>query len=384
MKKIIVLFMLVMATIGVHAQFSISNSTQRRVIVAYELGSDGYYKRVTKKSVERVDNIVGSYAYDKKAQNLYVITPSSNIVITLTKDYAKIIKKNKSIPQVAEEELDVLVQKYSKQLDDKYTALNETRTKHIQDSIAKAKADSIEIVKLKEERLAKLKKERSDYMETHNWRMVPTGNKSLYCDECEKSFSEDSLFTIGIKNDTIYYFTRTDGRLGYTYITGHKSELSQSLKEYSPFRYHYEIFKDSLTDESEDYDMITNELSYHYLDEYVKRLKKRAPYGFFTDWGWDSEYSCISFHFNYMNTNRNTIKYIDVYFKVTNDVGDLRKTGHFQGTGPLREFESASWEWDTSYYYVSGDASNMNITKVILTYMNGTKKVLTGNLLVFE
>lgn len=71
--------MLVMATIGVHAQFSISNSTQRRVIVAYELGSDGYYKRVTKKSVERVDNIVGSYAYDKKAQNLYVITPSSNI-----------------------------------------------------------------------------------------------------------------------------------------------------------------------------------------------------------------------------------------------------------------------------------------------------------------
>ena len=48
MKKIIVLFMLVMATIGVHAQFSISNSTQRRVIVAYELGSDGYYKRVTK------------------------------------------------------------------------------------------------------------------------------------------------------------------------------------------------------------------------------------------------------------------------------------------------------------------------------------------------
>ena len=359
-------------------------TTGQPIPISHRIGIDGYYKRVTKKSVERVDNIVGSYAYDKKAQNLYVITPYSNLVITLTKDYAKIIKKNKSIPQVAEDELDMLVQKYSKQLDDKYTALNDARTRHIQDSIAKAKADSIEIEKLKAERLAKLKKERSDYMETHNWRMVPTGNKSLYCDECEKSFSEDSLFTIGIKNDTIYYFTRTDGRLGYTYITGHKSELSQSLKEYSPFRYHYEIFKDSLTDESEDYDMITSELSYHYLDEYVKRLKKRAPYGFFTDWGWDSEYSCISFNFNYMNTNRNTIKYIDVYFKVTNDVGDLRKTGHFQGTGPLREFESASWEWDTSYYYVSGDASNMNITKVILTYMNGTKKVLTGKLLVFE
>lgn len=84
-------------------------------------------------------------------------------------------------------------------MDDKYTALNEARTKHIQDSIAKAKADSIEIETLKAKRLTKLKKERTDYMQTHNWRMVPTGNKSLYCDECEKSFSEDSLFTIGIK-----------------------------------------------------------------------------------------------------------------------------------------------------------------------------------------
>lgn len=85
-----------------------------------------------------------------------------------------------------------------------------------------------------------------------------------------------------------------------------------------------------------------------------------------------------------MNTNSKTIRYIDVYFKVTNGVGDVRKVGHFQGTGPLKEFESGSWEWDSSSYYVAGDASNMNITKVILTYMNGTKKVLTGNLLVFE
>ena len=148
--------------------------------------------------------------------------------------------------------------------------------------------------------------------------------------------------------------------------------------------YHYEIFKDSFTKDSVDYDIITDRFSLYYFDEYVKRLKKRTPYGFFTNWGWDTEYSCISFHFNYLNTNRNTIKYIDVYFKVTNNVGDLRRSDHFQSTGPLGELESASWEWNASYYYVSGDASNMRITKVILTYMNGSKKVLTGNLLVFE
>ena len=37
---------------------------------------------------------------------------------------------------------------------------------------------------------------------------------------------------------------------------------------------------------------------------------------------------------------------------------------------------SANWSWDSSSYYVAGDASNMEITKVILTYMNGTQKVL--------
>lgn len=93
------------------------------------------------------------------------------------------------------------------------------------------------------------------------------------------------------------------------------------------------------------------------------------------DWGWDDEFS-VSFHFDYVNINPKTIKYIDVYWKITNDVGDVRKTGHFKGTGPLKQYMSANWSWDSSSYYVAGDASNMEITKVILTYMNGTQKVL--------
>jgi hypothetical protein len=74
-----------------------------------------------------------------------------------------------------------------------------------------------------------------------------------------------------------------------------------------------------------------------------------------------------------MNTNSKTIRYIDVYFKVTMVLVMLEKSDTFRNR-PLKEFESGSWEWDSSSYYVAGDASNMNITKVILTYMNGTKK----------
>ena len=384
MKKVIALFVFVLTTMSSYAQFSSSNSIIRKTLVAYELGNDGYYRRVTDKMVDYVSGIEANYAYDKKAQNLYVLTKNSNTIITLTKDYAKIIKKNKTIPQLKDEELDAMVSKYTKQLDDKYAALNDARTKHIQDSIAKAKADSIEAERQKALKLAKLKKQREDYMSEHNWRWAPTGDISLYCPVCEKSFSEDSLLTLGVKNDSIFYFTRTEGSLGLAYLEGHKSQLSTKLKEYSPFRNHYEIYRDSLTKDSIDYDLVTAGVSYNYFTDYINRLKKEAPYGFFQSWGWDDEYSVISFNFSYMNTNSKTIRYIDVYFKVTNGVGDVRKVGHFQGTGPLKEFESGSWEWDSSSYYVAGDASNMNITKVILTYMNGTKKVLTGNLLVFE
>ena len=380
MKRAFFILIMMVIAIGGHAQFTQDNSILRKVISGYELNSDGYYHKITNKLVSHVTGIEGSYAYDKTAQNLYVITPYSNIVITLTKDNAKIFKKNKAIPQLSDEELDVEIQRQTKLLDEKFLALNEARAKHIQDSIAKAISDYIAA----EKQIAKLKKERSDYMNAHNWHWTPTGDIPLYCTSCESYISEDSLLTIGIANDTIYYFTSKEGKLGQSYLEGHKSQLEKRLKEHKPLRYHYEIFKDSLTKDSVDYDYVTTALSYSYFGEYISYLKKRAPYGFFTNWGWDSEYSCISFHFNYLNTSTQTIKYIDVYFRVTNDVGDVRKTGHFQGTGPLGEFESATWQWDTSSYYVAGDASKMSITKVILTYMNGAKKVLTGNLIVVD
>lgn len=391
MKKLLFLFCMMAVTLCAHGQFTVYNSMQRKFITTYELGSDGYYKRVTQKQVTSIDEVEKYYAYDKKERNLYVLTPKGNAVITLTQNEAKRYKKDKSVPQLKGEALYVAIAQHTKLIDEKYAALNEARTKQIQDSIkaredsiAKAIADSIAAERQREAKLAQEKKAQEDYRNSHDWHNVPTNNISLYCDDCEHDFAEDSLLAIGIDKNNIYYFTEEEGHLGYTYIEGHKSQIPQSLWDYAPFKYHYEAFKDSLTDDSEDYDQLEAALSYGFLGDYIQQVKKRAPYGFFVDWDWGTEYSCISFDFRYMNTNAKTIKYIDVYFKVTNDVGDVRKTGHFQGTGPLEAGESASWEWDTSSYYVAGDATNMSITKVILTYMNGTKKVLTGNLLVFE
>jgi hypothetical protein len=89
----------------------------------------------------------------------------------------------------------------------------------------------------------------------------------------------------------------------------------------------------------------------------------------------------ITFDFSYVNMNKKTIKYIDIYFCVTNDVNDICRTGHFKGIGPLKEFGSANWSWDRSSYFVSGDASNMKLTKIIITYMDGTQKILSKNMI---
>lgn len=69
---------------------------------------------------------------------------------------------------------------------------------------------------------------------------------------------------------------------------------------------------------------------------------------------------------------------------VRNDVGDIRGRGSFSGTGPVESMNSASWEWNHSSYYVAGDASKMSITKVVITYMNGTTKTLTGNNIIIN
>lgn len=55
----------------------------------------------------------------------------------------------------------------------------------------------------------------------------------------------------------------------------------------------------------------------------------------------------------------------------------MRRTlSFFTGTGHVEYLETGSWDWDSSNYYVAGDASKMSITQIILTYMDGSKKVL--------
>lgn len=383
MRNVFIILLLLVSS-GVQAQYSEWNSYARKAMVMYEKTSDGFYRRITDRAVDRVDGLMDAYAYDKKAQILYVVTENGNYAVTLTKEYAKVIKKDETIRQLKGDELSAIIGQKSQYLDQKFTLLNSQRTQFIQDSIAKAKADSVEHIRELERQRAERNAAAEGYRNSHNYRSVPTNNISLHCSLCDKSFTEDTLFCVGIKNDSIYFATSEDGDLDLSFLAWHAAKIPVDLAKDKTFLYHYGIFKDSLTNDTIDYEermMVFNWLS---LDKYEKNIKRIAPYGYFDGWGWDDEYSMLTFNFRYVNTHSKTIKYITVYFKVTNDVGDVRRTGYFKGTGPLKEGESASWDWDSSSYFVAGDASKMRITKVVITWMNGKQQVVTGQYLQFN
>lgn len=395
------LILLYLSSVSFAESFSQYNSASRTAIVLYVPDSKGFYHRQSNVDLNEVNNIEVQYAFDKKNRKLYVANAYGNFVVQLTETKAKWVKKDKSIPHATEKDIEALVLSVNNSLDKKFAQYNLQREKHITDSINYAREQErlVAIERARRDSLAKAQRiaEIEQYKSSHNWHWIPiipdnnyckySNSIDLECDLCDERkhvYIQDSIWVFGIHNDTIYSPILIEGYLNKTYYHIHRYNIPPNLKASSGYKQHFQIFKDSLTSDTlYDNDFIKFYNSSKYLD-YLKDVQTQAPYGFFVDWGWNSEYSAISFHFDYLNTNKRTIKYIDVYWKVTNSVNDIRKTGHFKGTGPLEQFESARWNWDYSSYYVAGDASNMQITKVIITYMNGQHQVLTGKQIMFD
>lgn len=376
---------LIVASTLMAQNYNSSNSLARVALVYYSQDEKGFFHKKENVNLREVSQVVSSYGYNKKSHELYLETEQANCIVTVNDDLHKILKKSKSIPQMKDDELAAKSAVVNKKLDEKFTLLNQAREKHINDSIQKAREDSIKKAREDSIRLAKQAKQKEDYRKAHNWKWVPVNKTRLTCSLCDKTFyDEDSIFCMGFRNDTLYHLTSEDMALDETYLKVHKLYVPASLKSNDKFRYHFEVYGDSLRAFKlvalEDPESFNSYTAYNAL----QKVRAKAPNGYFEDWGWNDEYGAITFHFKYTNTNKNTIKYIEVFWVVTNDVGDVRKTGSFRGTGPLEEWETASWNWDHSMYYVAGDATNMNITKVIITYMNGSKVTVPKNRLHFN
>lgn len=383
-REIALLIFMLLNVFVANAQFTNSNSFMRKAIISYQRDDKGYYQKVTDKTLDIVDNIVCNYAYNKHTRTLYVLTRNSNCAVTFDKNEAKYVNKVELIPHLDGEKLDTIIANANTALSNSYAEINILWAKHVKDSIDKAKVDSIEMAKQYKLKISKHNKEIKDYRKKHLWYIAPIKGQELTCALCDEKYTGDSVWCESIKNDSIFYITNTKGKLGLTYMTLHVCKIPDDLAKDSSFLYHYEANKDSLSNDTIfNSSNIAGINAIEYL-KYCKKINQIAPYGYFENWGWSNRFSMVTFNFEYTNTYVKTIRYIDVYFKITNDVDDVRLTGCFRGTGPVKQDYSSTWKWDSSNYITSGDASNMSISKVIITYMNGTKKVLTGRLLQFN
>ena len=249
----------------------------------------------------------------------------------------------------------------------------ELANKEREDSIRKAKEDSI------------ARQKKLEYCRTHDFGLVPTDLGSLYCKYCERFVDiPESLICLGANNDTIIWMEKLKGKIGLYYTHLHKAEIPRSLKDYDQYKYHYMVFEDSLNQE---FKTTSNIIEIYNSKQYIDHLsavEKAAPYGFVGNRSWSIDYRNLSVSTQYVNTNKKTIKYIELFWQTKNAVGDVRNRGSFKGTGPVKYWESATWDWDNTSYYVAGDVKTFWVTRMVITYMDGTKKVLSEKQIVYD
>lgn len=335
---------------------------------------------------------------------LLVKQPHSIQAIVLLKDAYRFYKNDKSIPTIKYKDLNEAIFVPSKRLKLEHDSLNEVRRQYLEDSLAHEQY-ILEQERIQKELLAKqqaaremaiedsIYKEESDF----NWLDISnyldsikksSSNSGLNCieEDCSYMHTDPKLFIDNIHNDTILSLNKEEKILSLPIYQYHAYLMPEELKNDKEMARHLRVWRDSLALEGS-FSNILEKLTFCNIifgGEYVKSIKSKAPNGYIEKWSWDNEYGPVTMRITYVNTNAKTIKYIRFYYTVLNDVDDVRGSGSFQGTGPLEEFETATWDFDRSSCYPAGDASRMRITKILITYMNGSQVTIPRSKIVYE
>ena len=126
------------------------------------------------------------------------------------------------------------------------------------------------------------------------------------------------------------------------------------------------------------------------LEARLKNVRDNYKNGILIDYG-IFQNTAGGYHpqFALLNNTEKTIKYVDVYFKVYNSVGDVcvikYQEGNvckIRGTGPIAPGDQANYTWpypSKATHYSDMAGSDMRITKMVLIYTDGTSKTVTTN-----
>ena len=376
-----------------------SNMMQVHFVGQYRKGADGlfHYHEFNGREISTTEynqftiGLEQFYCYDK-TNNMYYFYTDNTLgyynpqVINYIK-YMKNIFKKTDVKNVKEEEAKLLMDNYLKNLHTKFERKNDSIVEKRRIEREKFVKDSTEAAQLKE-------KEREEYRKKHNKHDLSMSKTyELKCDFCDMEKSLRDYNVLFINGDTLYYMLdEPDIRLlGIDFNEIHYTTLSQEFKNDFKFKEYIDTWKDSIINNSFNCQNAAVLNIIHY-NEFKDKICKVAPNGFIQEWGWElNSVQGIEPRFTYFNSTKKTIKYVDFYFSVYNPVGDKcylkydhSYIGHVRGVGPVEPFDSGTWDWENATHYTSGDASEMRIVKLIITYMNGTTKTLLGNSIIYD
>ncbi len=372
---------------------TVAQSRSGMALTLYKPDARGIYHKHTHVAVATVDASATCYAYDVKSKFLYLETDYGNFVILLDEEMDRQVRKDKSIPQLEGDFLNEMIATVDKALERKMELRNREREQFINDSIEQVH-ERERIAAIERERVEAIERARQDsihrvrvnqYRSSHVWSWLPVPSTRFACDYCGNSCEvNDSVLLVAMQDNKVFFFNNDKGNLGIPHRALHVGTVPASWTRHDPYKLHVEAFADSIAAAPLIDDDKVKQINGECARQFINAVVKKAPYGFFLDWSWEESYSMVTFDFSFLNTNKKTIKYIDVYWKITNDVNDVRKTGHFKGTGPVAQYETGRWSWDSSSYFVAGDATTMELTKVIITYMNGSQQTLNKKMILTD
>lgn len=369
----------------------------------YRIGNDGFYHKYETNGVnflsdehsqyyKSVEGLEHFYCYDNKNNMFYYYTENTIGFYNPThSNYIKFIKnymKEGKVKKVKEEEAMFLTENILKEMDEKYRNKN--------DSVAEIRRIAREqFVKDSIETAQKKAKEREEYRKTHDWRdLTMSKSYGLKCDFCDINHYMKDYRVMFISADTLYYLLEKPDLsiLGINHIGIHYSKLTSDFKKDNQFKEYVNIWQDSIANNNNFSNQGAAVFNLIQYNEFKNKVYSAAPNGFMQKWGWElNSAQGIEPFFTFFNSSKKTIKYIDFYFSVYNAVGDKcylkferSYVGNVRGVGPVEPFEAGSWNWDRATHYTSGDASEMRVVKVVITYIDNTIKTLTGNSLIFE
>lgn len=382
----------------------VRDSESIKAIIYYVKDGNGFWVKHPPMMIDqRPDSIpVILIGKNNGTRSVYGLTETSFLQFFMSKGPYSEYKKNKLLPNIKDKEWTGIFMAQEEVLQNTVQQLNEIRTKEIEDSIAEqqriARIKAEEEARIRDSILAvetekQMRLEDEEYRKTHSKRILDISSLSygmekqtLECiiDDCRDIVPYGTISPFALKADTLAFANYKEGPLHISQGCAHAIKITHDLRNNYEINRYLRAWGDSLNYEEGSIAELIDLFNYVSAKDLISKVKKEAPYGYIEDWSWDYEYGPVTLYVKYCNTNAKTIKYIKFFFTVYNDVDDVRGRGSVQGTGPLEEFESASWDFDWTGCWPSGDASRMKITKIVITYMNGSTITLSGKNIKFE